>query len=170
MYGTYLDGVGDLSRVTIQVVLPRSPASRQAIVDIPHPLKIVQLVSSTSIPTPDSTAQVQPFIYVADCAAYRSWTTDMPFPRTCTGGPQQLVGESSGRPALAAGTALTLATVDGHTVTVRAPASRYGDFGGGILLSPKDAPWVARAAEATVIFQASASSSRRPPSTAATTG
>jgi hypothetical protein len=156
MYGTYLDGVGDLSRVTIQVALPKSPASRQAIADLPNPVKIVQLVSAASVPGPNGTATVHPFLYVADCAAYRAWTADMPFHRTCTGEPQQLVGPRFGWPALPPGTALTVPTVDGHTVTVQAPASRYGDFGGGILLPPKDATWVARAAQATVIFQASA--------------
>ncbi len=156
LYGTYLDGVGDLSRVTVQVALPKDPASRRALTELRGPVKVVQLVSSTSVPVPGAGVSAQPSLFIADCAAYRSLTIDMPFPRTCTGQPQQLVGDTTGWPALTPGTILALPTIDGTPVRLRVPASRYGDYGGGLLIPPKDAPWLTRVAQANVIFQASA--------------
>lgn len=156
--GMYLDGVGDLSRVTTDVSMDDlGPTARAQLLAIDAPAQSVTITGLDPLPadpqTPD--AKVYPLVTVATCPHIEALLADLPGAANCSGRPQRLGwdGDPSLRPA---GTPVRVRLSDGSTRTIATPAERYDIPAGGILLPPAAAPWLATVTQARVTFQTSA--------------
>ncbi|GAB94541.1 hypothetical protein KILIM_005_01580 [Kineosphaera limosa NBRC 100340] len=158
--GMYVDGVGDLSRVSVQVDLNElAPETRLALLDLPAHARVVYVIGDSASPSIGPglpmTVENGPWITVATCPDVQAHMVGMPGIEGCTGRPQQFAMDydTTIQPA---GTPIIVRLHDGTRVTVPTPAERYEAPGNGVLLPPQDAPWVAHASSAFVVFQTSA--------------
>lgn len=157
--GMYVDGVGDLSRVTVDVSMDDlGPMARQNALSLDSAARVVTVVGVNRLPPIDPAepdAERLPLIQIATCPQIEALLRDLPGALGCTGRPQQFA-LADDPTALKPGTPLTIELVDGARRSVATPAEKYEAPGDGILLPPAAAPWLSQVKHARITFQASA--------------